>query len=80
MEHLHANGVPEEFFLFDHPDYLEDEFEHDDWFVWPAGHTEYADLTKNDEPDSGNESDYDEYNESEEEYDNEESDEDGDGK
>ena len=45
-------SVPEDFFLYDHPDYLEDEFTENDWFVWPAGHTDYADLTVNAEGES----------------------------
>ena len=43
-------SLPEDFFLYDHPDYLEDEFTENDWFVWPAGHTDYADLTVNRDP------------------------------
>ena len=31
----------------DHPDYLEDEFYPEDYFAWPAGHSDYPDLTEN---------------------------------
>ena len=48
-------SLPEDFFLYDHPDYLEDEFTESDWFVWPAGHTDYADLSVNKDPESENE-------------------------
>ena len=44
------NGVPEDYFLMDHPDYLEDDFYPEDYFVWPVGHSDYPDLTKNDPP------------------------------
>ena len=44
-----ANAVPEEYFLMDHPDYLEDDFYPKDFFVWPVGHADYPDLSQNDE-------------------------------
>ena len=34
---------------------MEDEFTEGDWFVWPAGHTDYADLSANKDPESENE-------------------------
>ena len=47
-EQANFAALPEEYFLMDHPDYLEDGFYPDDYFVWPVGHSDYADLTKND--------------------------------
>jgi len=41
----------------DHPDYLEDEFQEEDWFVWTAGPSEYADLTKNENIDESSDED-----------------------
>ena len=34
---------------------MEDEFTESDWFAWPAGHTDYADLSVNKDPESENE-------------------------
>ena len=31
----------------DHPDYLEDDFYPEDYFVWPVGHSDYPDLSQN---------------------------------
>lgn len=41
---------------------MEDEFTENDWFVWPAGHTDYADLTANAEGESEDEEGPDEDN------------------
>ena len=48
-------ALPEEYFLMDHPDYLEDGFYPEDYFVWPVGHSDYPDLSKN-EYESGEDS------------------------
>ena len=29
----------------DHPEYLEDDFHTEDYFKWPAGHSDYPDLS-----------------------------------
>ena len=48
QELITANEIGE-FFLYEHPEYLEDEFYPEDRFQWPEGHSDYPDLTKNDE-------------------------------
>ena len=56
QELINANEIGE-FFLYEHPEYLEDDFYPEDRFEWPAGHSDYPDLTKNDEAEDDEEND-----------------------
>ena len=55
----------------EHPDYLEDGFYPEDYFVWPVGHSDYPDLTKNVPPEGEGNSE-DEGQESSDEFDSKE--------